>query len=182
MKLYKTVEMNCPVQSFESELKAVFEAIEASGQKHDALRAKYWLQQLEKGELPDIAQDALWAGVRVGAAFERANAERAWAEPIRKQVKAKTDRIQAQEKGRQKRAEKIKSQEEADRSTILNNKRFRDICSALKRLRKPISRQSIIANVKKYYPGKSPSELFEVDIESRRGRKILQSAIRICKS
>jgi hypothetical protein len=93
MKVYTTKEAPC--STFADELTAYCAALKTSGRQNELALIEYWLKRLNQKALPETTRDALWAGIRIGAAVERANAEIAWTEPLTKQAKAKTTRLMA---------------------------------------------------------------------------------------
>lgn len=98
MKIYKTVSAHLPMKAFVDDLKEYGDVIESSGRKTQAKLVAYWLKQLQGDELSQVAANALWAGIQIGGALERANTEQAFSKPILKQAKAVKTRELASKK------------------------------------------------------------------------------------
>jgi hypothetical protein len=82
-------------ESLDAELLRYASVLRASGRKDDAALADYWAGVVASAGPAAEVCNAFYAAIRIGAAVERANAERAFTEPVLRRRKAVADRAKA---------------------------------------------------------------------------------------
>lgn len=79
----------------DAELRRYATVLRASGRKDDAALADYWAGVVASAGTAAEISNAVYSAIRIGAAVERANAERAFTEPVLRRQKAIADRTKA---------------------------------------------------------------------------------------